>query len=156
MRDSVEVADIEDEGRDGVAISYDDTDVELSELGPRGGRVTSTAGLMPGLLVVARMLRFDSDDDDAHRRFSCVSGGATGRGGDAEDPDDERGRSRSTSTLSGRRDARREIWPDAIEPRRPRRGGRVKSDSDGRAAAAGRAVVGVVDERVDRRFGRWW
>lgn len=145
--------DVADEGVLGVVISYEDTDVEDSELGPSGGRETSTAGEMPGLFVVASRFRFDSDEDEAQRRFSCWIGDTCGGGLDDE-PDDERGRCCSrTLTPSGRRAARREIWPDAIEPRRPRRGGRAKKLSAGRA---GRAVVGVVLEREVMVFGRWW
>lgn len=149
VRESVEVAEL---GVDGVAISYDDTEFEERELGPRGGRETSTAGLMPGFAVVASMFRFESDDEEAHRLFSWWAGGTTGGGGDADEPDDERGRSRRISTLSGSRDDRREICPDAIEPRRPRRGGRAKNESEGRA---GRAVVGVVLDRDVSVVGRW-
>lgn len=143
--------DVADEGVLGVVISYDETDVEDSELGPSGGRETSAAGDRPGFVVVASKFRFESEDDEAQRRFSCWIGTTCG-GGLVEDPDDERGRSR-TETPSGRRAARREIWPDAIEPRRPRRAGRAKKLSAGRA---GRAVVGVVLERQVMVFGRWW
>lgn len=56
--------------------------------------------------------------------------------------------------MSGSRAARREICPDAIEPRRPRRAGRANKLS---ASLAGRADVGVVVAvRVVSVCGRWW